>query len=150
MKRKKSTAKSAESAKKGKMPKKPCGAKEGFALEFKTAFPKNPTICTFMIQIGRYEELGSGVRKVNHYLPHHAPGAGKPMFEDGDMFKVVVPLVAATTPQGTPEVAVQTESGLELGPESITVRVLMSLRETCFSKSEIADALGHTSISSPG
>ena len=79
-----------------------------------TPFPKNPTICKFMIQIGRYEELGSGVRKVIQYLPHYAPGAGKPVFEDGDMFKVTVPLVAAATtkieageqvtPEVTPEV----------------------------------------------
>ncbi len=48
-----------------------------------TPFPKNPTICKFMIQIGRCEELGSGVRKVNLYLPHYAPGAGRPVFEDG-------------------------------------------------------------------
>ncbi|MFA5044238.1 MAG: RNA-binding domain-containing protein, partial [Kiritimatiellia bacterium] len=57
-----------------------------------TPFPKNPTICKFMIQIGRYEELGSGVRKVNFYLPHYAPGAGKPVFDDGDMFAVTVPI----------------------------------------------------------
>jgi ATP-dependent DNA helicase RecG len=59
-----------------------------------TPFPKNPTICKFMIQIGRYEELGSGVRKVNLYLPHYAPDAGKPVFDDGDMFTVTVPLGA--------------------------------------------------------
>ncbi len=41
-----------------------------------TPYPKNPTICKFMIQLGRYEELGSGVRKVNHYLPHYAPARG--------------------------------------------------------------------------
>ncbi len=64
-----------------------------------TSFAKNLTICKFMIQIGRYEELGSGVRKVNLYLPHCAPGSGKPVFEDGDMFKVAVPLAAAKTPE---------------------------------------------------
>jgi len=42
-----------------------------------------------MIQLGRYEELGSGVRRVNPYLPHYAPGAGKPVFEDGDMFGTI-------------------------------------------------------------
>jgi ATP-dependent DNA helicase RecG len=56
-----------------------------------TPFPKNPTICRFLIQIGRYKELGSGVRRVNQYLPHYAPGAGNPVFEDGDMFAVTVP-----------------------------------------------------------
>lgn len=79
-----------------------------------TPFPKNPTICKFMIQLGRYEELGSGVRRVNQYLPHYAPGAGKPVFEDGDMFKVIVPLAVETeeatpqvTPQDTPQVTPQ-------------------------------------------
>jgi len=28
-------------------------------------FPKNPTICKFMIQIGRFDELGSGVTKTS-------------------------------------------------------------------------------------
>ncbi|MEI7437241.1 MAG: RNA-binding domain-containing protein [bacterium] len=57
-----------------------------------TPYPKNPTICRFMVQLGRYEELGSGVRKVNKYLPYYTPGAGKPVFEDGDMFTVTVPV----------------------------------------------------------
>jgi hypothetical protein len=26
-----------------------------------TPFPKNPTICRFMLQLGRYEQIGSGV-----------------------------------------------------------------------------------------
>lgn len=50
-----------------------------------------------------YEELGSGVRRVNQYLPHYAPGAGKPVFDDGDMFTVTVP-ITAVTPEVTPEV----------------------------------------------
>ena len=44
------------------------------------------------------------VRKVNKYLPHYAPGAGKPVFEDGDMFTVTVPLGDATQTTGTPAV----------------------------------------------
>jgi hypothetical protein len=47
-----------------------------------TPFPKNTVICKFLLQLGRYEELGSGVRRVNQYLPHYAPSAGKPVFED--------------------------------------------------------------------
>ncbi len=67
-----------------------------------TPFPKNPTICKFMIQIGRYEELGSGVRRVNRYLPYYAPGAGAPVFDDGDMFTVTVPLTPVTPPVAPP------------------------------------------------
>jgi hypothetical protein len=71
-----------------------------------TPYPKNPTICKFMLQMGRYEELGSGVRRVNQYLPHYAPGAGKPVFEDGEMFTVTVP-IAAVAPQVGEQVAGQ-------------------------------------------
>ena len=76
-----------------------------------TPFPKNTTICKFLIQLGRYEELGSGVRRVTQYLPFYAPGAGKAVFDDGMMFAVTVPLkgeeppTEASTPQVTPQVA---------------------------------------------
>jgi len=56
----------------------------------------------------RYEELGSGVRRVNQYLPHYAPGAGEPIFDDGDMFTVTVPISAefrSTTAAVNDEVA---------------------------------------------
>jgi len=42
-----------------------------------TPYPKNPTICKFFIQLGRYEELGSGVNNVTKYLPFYAPGASR-------------------------------------------------------------------------
>lgn len=86
-----------------------------------TPFPKNPTICKFMIQLGRYEELGSGVRKVNQYLPHYAPGAGQPIFEDGDMFTVTVPLTT-TTEKTTPEVTAQVTAQVE-GSEQVSEQV---------------------------
>jgi len=71
-----------------------------------TPFPKNPTICRFMSQMGRYEELGSGVRNVTKYHPFYAPGAPAPIFLDEDMFTTIVPLVPAgeVTPEVTPEV----------------------------------------------
>lgn len=57
-----------------------------------TPHPKNPTICKFMIQLGRYEELGSGVNNVTKYLPFYAPKAGVPSFIEADMFTTIVPL----------------------------------------------------------
>jgi predicted HTH transcriptional regulator len=53
--------------------------------------PKNPTICKFMIQLGRFDELGSGVMNVNRYLPFYTKGA-RPEFIEGEMFSVVVPV----------------------------------------------------------
>jgi ATP-dependent DNA helicase RecG len=72
-----------------------------------TPFPKNPTICRFMSQMGRYEELGSGVRNVTRYHPLYAPGAPAPTFLEEDMFTTIVPLApsgAMSTPQVTPQV----------------------------------------------
>jgi len=60
-----------------------------------TPYPKNPTICKFLIQLGRYEELGSGVNNVTKYLPFYAPGAGAPSFIEDDMFTTVVLLAPA-------------------------------------------------------
>ncbi len=59
-----------------------------------TPYSKNPTLCKFMIQIGRYEELGSGVRRVHHYLPYYAPGADSPIFNDEEIFSVTIPLLS--------------------------------------------------------
>jgi ATP-dependent DNA helicase RecG len=102
-----------------------------------TPFPKNPTLCKFMIQLGRYEELGSGVRKVNDYLPRYAPGAGKPLFEDGEMFKVVVPLTATEGVSGTPEVAPEVTP--EVAPE---VMAMLSILDGEMSRSDIQRRLG--------
>jgi ATP-dependent DNA helicase RecG len=54
-------------------------------------FPKNPTIVKFFIQLGRVEELGSGVLNISRYLKAHS-GNGKPEFIEGEVFKVRIPL----------------------------------------------------------
>jgi len=57
-----------------------------------TPFPKNPTICRFMLQIGRYEEAGSGIYNVTKYLPIYSHGA-TPLFEEfPDLFVTTIPL----------------------------------------------------------
>jgi ATP-dependent DNA helicase RecG len=43
-------------------------------------------------QMGRAEEIGSGVVNVNRYLKHYIAGAKKPLFLDGVVFKTTVPL----------------------------------------------------------
>jgi ATP-dependent DNA helicase RecG len=55
-------------------------------------YPKNPTLARFFLQLGRAEELGSGVMNVTHYLPKYVPGA-LPRFIDGPVFQTVLPLV---------------------------------------------------------
>ena len=54
-------------------------------------FSKNPLIAKFFTQLGRVDEIGSGVLNVNKYLPVYAPGK-KPQFIEGSSFKMIIPL----------------------------------------------------------
>ena len=54
-------------------------------------FPKNPTIAKFFIQLGRVEELGSGVLNV-HRLIHDYSGSRYAQFIEGQVFKMVLPI----------------------------------------------------------
>ena len=54
-------------------------------------FPKNPAIAKFFIQLGRVDELGSGLLNVNKYITAYA-GGGKPQFIEGPVFKMIIPL----------------------------------------------------------
>ena len=57
-----------------------------------------------MIQLGRFDQLGSGVTNIHKYLPFYAKGAS-PIFEDTEYgFQLILPL-ARITPEVTPEVA---------------------------------------------
>lgn len=53
--------------------------------------PKNPVLTRFFKEIGRMDELGSGVRNLFKYVPHYA--AGKlPELEEEDIFRIMIPV----------------------------------------------------------
>ncbi|MDD5607752.1 MAG: putative DNA binding domain-containing protein [Ignavibacterium sp.] len=54
-------------------------------------FPKDPIISKFFVQIGRVEELGSGIINVNKYLKHYSSGS-KPEFIENSVFKTIIPV----------------------------------------------------------
>lgn len=54
-------------------------------------YPKNPAIAKFFIQLGRVDELGSGVLNVNRFVKEYA-GKGTPEFIEGTTFKIKVPV----------------------------------------------------------
>ena len=134
-----------------------------------TPYPKNPTLCKFLIQLGRYEELGSGVNNVTKYLPFYAPGAGSPSFIEDDMFTAIVPLAPVLgkiiPPGGAPVgqlkphlksrarvglesgARVGLESGARVGLESAHDRIIAVLQVRALSRAEIAIALGHAGVS---
>lgn len=50
------------------------------------------TICAFLNRFGRADELGSGVRNLFHYTKQYS--GRTPEMDEGDIFKVTVPLVS--------------------------------------------------------
>lgn len=55
-----------------------------------TPYPKNPTIAKFFVNIGLADTLGSGVR--NLYACSEIYSGGEPSLEEGDVFRIYVPL----------------------------------------------------------
>src|SRR4030065_2146365 len=66
-----------------------------------TPFPKNPIISKFFVQIGRVEELGSGIINVHKYLEFYSPGS-KAQFIEDHLFRTLIP-VALVTDRKLPE-----------------------------------------------
>lgn len=58
-------------------------------------FPKNPTIAKFFIQLGRAEELGSGILTASRLARDYA-GKGGPVFIESDRFKTIIPIPSRT------------------------------------------------------
>lgn len=54
-------------------------------------FPKNPNVRKFFTAFGWTDEIGSGIRNSNKYLPLYADGA-KPIFYENDTFVTEIPL----------------------------------------------------------
>ncbi|MCK5912374.1 MAG: putative DNA binding domain-containing protein, partial [Desulfuromusa sp.] len=63
-------------------------------------FPKNPVIARFFRQIGRADELGSGVRKLFKYCRTY--GGSNPELLEADIFRFVLPLANSVEVQKTP------------------------------------------------
>ncbi len=66
-------------------------------------FPKNPVIAKFFKEIGRVDELGSGVRNTFKYCGIYSPGT-KPEFIEDDVFRIIIPLKAQDVNKGRKKV----------------------------------------------
>lgn len=58
-------------------------------------FPKNPAISKVFREIGLADELGSGMRNTYKYTQLYS--GQKPLFEEGDIFKTIIPLKKIAT-----------------------------------------------------
>jgi len=98
-------------------------------------FPKNPVVARFFKEIGRADELGSGVRKLFKYCRHYTGGSDPELIEE-DIFKCVIPL----TPEATEQV---TEQATEQVTEQVEKREkILEFCKTPRSTSEIMAFLG--------
>ena len=61
--------------------------------------PKNPIIANFFHQIQLADELGSGVRNLYKYVRIYS--GALPIFDEGDIFRLTVPLNAEHSPEAT-------------------------------------------------
>ena len=82
------------------------------------SFPKNPAISKVFREIGLADELGSGMRNTYKYTQLYS--GQNPLFEEGDVFRTIIPLKKIATQK----VGVEGMS-LEM---SLTVSLTMSLR----------------------
>ncbi|MFN7097889.1 MAG: Fic family protein [Gammaproteobacteria bacterium] len=103
-----------------------------------TPFPKNPAIARVFKEIGRVDELGSGIRNLFKYCRAYC--GQDPELIDGDIFRFILPLenqatmhvTPHVTPHATPHVTPQDER-------------MQKIREFCMeakSREEIQDFLG--------
>lgn len=53
-------------------------------------FPKNPLLARFFVNIGNADTLGSGIRNLVKYTKLYS--GGEPEFNEGDIFRTVIPL----------------------------------------------------------
>lgn len=105
-------------------------------------YSENPTICKFMIQLGRFDQLGSGVTNINKYLPYYAKGA-KPIFnETRHGFELTIPLAEEVTEQAAEQVTEQV-TGEETGEVTgEVIAFLKALRATPLGRKEAQNSLG--------
>ena len=84
------------------------------SLQDFSPFPKNPSIAKFFIQMGRVDELGSGVINVNKFIKEYS-GQENPEFIEGDVFKMIIPI---------PEI--QKEAVDDLSAEEVIIEIIQS------------------------
>lgn len=105
--------------------------------------PKNPIIANFFHQIGWADELGSGVRNLFHYVKLYSGGI--PVMDEGDIFKVKVPLMERSS-QESSQRSSQESLGEQKGEYGATEERLMALlrSEPHITGESIAARLGIT------
>jgi len=105
-----------------------------------TPFPKNPVIAAFFRQIGRADELGSGMRRMMRY--GKAYGGADPEMIEGDVFRIVVKVPefgAAGEETVSPEVPSKHPAGTQQLTQQVK-RLIVTINDE-MARSELMNAL---------
>lgn len=95
--------------------------------------PKNPIIAAFFRNIGYADQLGSGVRNLFKYSKYYS--GAEPSFEEGDVFRVIVPLNDAYSfgfgrmGNDTNETNHETNNKSDVGLSESEKKILMIIKE---------------------
>lgn len=126
-----------------------------------TPFPKNPVIAKFFRQIGRADELGSGMRKMMKYS--RAYGGADPELIEGDVFRILIKVpefsekkasepqqVPSKYPASTPQVKAHDKAHDEAHDEAhdlseTELAILNACRSAPQGTPELLNSLGYTS-----
>ena len=107
---------------------------------------KNPVIARFFREIGRADELGSGVRKLMKYGKSY--GGSDPELIEGDVFRMIVKYPDSQIYEEAPELRPASEAPVtpEVTPE---VKKMLSIMTGEMTRGEIQKKLGLRSSSIP-
>jgi len=127
----------------------------GFGLidpEYFSPFPKNPVIARFFKEIGRSDELGSGVRNLVKYSK--AYGGNEPKLEEGDIFRITIKVPESEnqpTPKLIPESSTEAPVKASVkAPVEATVtlsatelKIIQYIKPSPLSTKELLSRLGY-------
>jgi ATP-dependent DNA helicase RecG len=105
-------------------------------------FPKNPTIAKFFKEIGRVDELGSGVR--NTYKYNKIYSGAEPTFIESDVFRTIIPLKPKHSgDQASDQVSdqVSDHAGDQVSDQDDRTKEILEFCKVPKSRSEIQDFL---------
>lgn len=102
-------------------------------------FPKNPPISKVFREIGLADELGSGMRNTYKYTKLYS--GSEPIFTEGDVFRIVIPLHESATATVGPTIAPRADTNPS--DETLQRTILSMISDTpTITQSELSDQLG--------
>lgn len=113
-------------------------------------YPKNPTLAKFFKEIGRVDELGSGIRNTTKYAKIYS--GGTPLFIEGDIFQTIIPLEKSMSDQDSDQDSDQASdqvNELELGYLSGLTALQQKVARFCTTPRTRAEIQAYTTIKSP-